>query len=117
MSEFLTKVKRTGIIIGVPILSIGIISSLAYYVYIWYANQKVLVINVSNATQSAMLVGAILLSCLFNVGLTMYYAKTLKKVERLIAENCVLSDLILKQSFVDKDDIIRILRRAGIKID
>lgn len=111
------KLKRFGVLLGVPILSTGIIISLIYYCSVWYVNQKILVINTSNVSGIAVLIIAIFLSTVINIGLTIYYSQSLKRVEKLVAENCLLNELIIKQGFDNRDEILDAVSKVGVKVD
>lgn len=110
------QATRKGIIIGVPILSVVIISSLLYYISVWFNNQKLLVINSSNVSGYAILILAIFLSSGVNIGLTIYYSRSLKKVEKLVSENCTLTELLIGLQMKSTDDVMEAIKGGG-KVD
>jgi hypothetical protein len=117
MERSFKSLKKFTVLIGVPIISITIVISLLYYCITWYANQKVLVINATNLSQYAVFIVAILLSSFVNIGLTIYYSQSLKRIEKIVAENCLLSDMLIKQGFDNRDEILDAISKVGVEID
>lgn len=105
------KRKRTDttkwlILLGVPITSVVILTSLVFYIYTWVTNNKLLVINETTSTGYLPLIIGIVISVAFNIGLTIYYATSLNKVKKLIESNCAMSELILKLQMRSTDKIL-----------
>jgi len=117
MSKWGNKLTKGLIIIGVPFLSILMIFSLIFYIQTWYSANQVLVVNIQNASTYLVFIISILLSGLINLALTIYYSKSLKRVEKLCDENRQLSELILKQDMKIKDEILSAIElKEGAKI-
>lgn len=117
MERFRNQVLKIGILIGIPIVSLTIIGSLLYYIKIWYVNQKVLIINEANISMYLVFIGAILISSFVNLGFLFYYSRSLKRIEKLSKENCVLSELVLQQNFKTKDELLEAISKVGAKVD
>ena len=116
MERKFKRFKRFGVLIGVPILATSIVVSLLYYISVWYSSNKILVINSENMSGYAILIMAIFLSSAVNIGLTIYYSRSLKKVERLVIENCNLSELLLQFGMKSNNDIMNAIK-GGDKVD
>ena len=110
MERSLKRLKKFAILVGIPILSTTIIISLIYYCSVWYASHKVLVINTTNVSSFAILVLAIFLSTAINIGLTIYYSQSLKKIEKLVTENCNLSELLLQVQMKSNNDLMSVIK-------
>lgn len=109
------QAMRMGIIIGIPILSIGVVLSLLYYISVWYANQKVFVINIENVNGIIPLLIGIFLSSIINVLLAIYYLNSQKRIEKLVKENATLSELSLQQIFKMKNELMEAIGKVGGK--
>lgn len=117
MSKMFKQATKFGVIVGIPILATSIIGSLLYYISIWYAQQKVFVINIDNIDGITPLIICIFLSSMVNIGLTIYFSSSQKRICKLMEENIILSELVLQQTFKTNEELIEASKKVGAKVD